>query len=147
VQRLRVMSVAVTRMPLGLLQVHVHAEAAARGPHSPDQRPNRFSVLRVSIVRMELCSTRTIGRSARRGMLGGVCVGRGVVVSMWGQTCVVTMTVTVRLRLRQWGVAEQKRCRRYYRYRGDMDSARCMLCVCVCYVSGWRVRYGESDCW
>jgi hypothetical protein len=42
---------------------------AASGHYSPDQRPKRFSVLRVSMVRMELCSTRTMGRSAWSGIV------------------------------------------------------------------------------
>jgi len=66
---------------------------------------------------MELCSTRTIGRSARRGILeDGVVVVVGV-----GCDCV---------RGRVWArcgcvngevVAEQRECRRDYRTCGDMD--------------------------
>jgi flavin reductase (DIM6/NTAB) family NADH-FMN oxidoreductase RutF len=81
------MLVAVIHM----LSYHMHEEAAARGPHSPDQRPNRFSVLRVSMVRIELCSTRTIGRSARRGILCGVCG-----VSMLEEVGVVTGSFRLR---------------------------------------------------
>jgi hypothetical protein len=55
--------------------------------HSPDQRPKRFSVLRVSMVRIELCSTRTMGRSAWSGI---VCVR---VVSICGCGVVVVVRV------------------------------------------------------
>jgi len=65
--------------------------------HSPDQRPNRFSVLRVSMVRMELCSTRTMGRSARRGIVGVVLGLRGSSL-----TVVPLASVTMRFRVRQW---------------------------------------------
>jgi hypothetical protein len=54
------------------------------------------------MVRIELCSTRTIGRSARRGILGVVCV---VSMLRWVE-CVVT--VRVRYDGVNGGVAEQK---------------------------------------
>jgi hypothetical protein len=42
-------------------------------------------VLRVSMVRMELCSTRTMGRSARRGILGVVLrFGGGISITVVG---------------------------------------------------------------
>ena len=88
-------------------------------------------MLRVSMVRMELCSTRTIGRSARRGMLD-VCV-RTVVVGDWrceggragGQGAIASME--------RWWVAEQRECRRDYRTCGDMDGlwGRCTDSVAV----------------
>lgn len=47
-------------------------------------------MLLVSIVRMELGSTRTMGRSARRGMsLEGVGEDRGLVGRRWVETVVV----------------------------------------------------------
>lgn len=47
--------------------------------HIPDHSPNRFSGLRVSMVCMELCSTRTMGRAACRGMFAeGAVVAAGV---------------------------------------------------------------------
>lgn len=45
-------------------------------------------MLRVSMVRMELCSTRTMGRSARRGILDLVCRGLGGDIDNGGSACV-----------------------------------------------------------
>lgn len=44
-------------------------------------------MLRVSMVRMELCSTRTMGRSARRGIVG-VVLGLRVKIVNGGSACV-----------------------------------------------------------
>lgn len=47
-----------------------------------DHRPNRFSTLRVSIVCIELGSTRTMGFSERKGILAALGASLGAVVGM-----------------------------------------------------------------
>lgn len=64
VQRLqagKLVAVAMTRADLSRGSTRLHV---------PDQRPKRFSVLRVSMVRIELCSMRTTGRKACKGIVG-----------------------------------------------------------------------------
>lgn len=58
---------------------------ALKEAHVPDHRPKRFSALCVSMVCMELCSTRTMGRAACRGMFawGAVVAGGEDYMGWW----------------------------------------------------------------
>lgn len=97
----------------------------ATGCHSPDQRPKRFSVLRVSMVRMELCSTRTMGRSAWSGIAG--CGDLRWLLWAGGDG-------EVRLRQPREAAGPAERCRRDYSWQ------RCMERRGVCVGGGAVVR-------
>ena len=54
------------------------------------------------MVRMELCSTRTMGRSARRGILDLVCRGLGGDIDNGGSACVRDSEVPIASMERQF---------------------------------------------